>query len=364
MEDTLWVEWKAPGNLLHSPTQSFMPRDLHSPLKALDVIIITQGLEIPSRNWNGEDSILKCLQPLQLLRNVGSFVIRKVALSSEVPDVIKSLLKNQSVADSFHLEDEPALEAEIGQLVKSNQPVEFLVEMHNNCASYATPFERSGELSDNLMERYCWHRLSNEGDLYRGRIVTPRSGYSSRPHRFQPAYNALYQLFIAVQNGDGVKLKQNRRTVIEAFKNQYQRIGEAVLLLENYFAAFRLQTQQGPTLEFRIQLKMEQKVIERYYSLMPAEIPIRELNYRLNEDVTHNCFESFQKVVDNLDSQFLKTRKARKEPFEWDWLKKPECTIGINEIQGRLDEMINWAAKEPLIGPELQGRLRKPKEFY
>jgi hypothetical protein len=74
---------------------------------------------------------------------------------------------------------------------------------------------------------------------------------------------------------------------------------------------------------------------------------VRELDLLLESYGPFTTFtDLFRKVVDDLDTQYLQIRKARKELVDYN-VSGPKCDIDLEKA--RCDEMIDWDAEAPRI---------------
>ncbi|KAH6680864.1 hypothetical protein B0J14DRAFT_274594 [Halenospora varia] len=88
------------------------------------------------------------------------------------------------------------------------------------------------------------------------------------------------------------------------------------------------------------------------------------------KDITeHQCYNEFVdlfiEAFEDMDTQWLEIREARKDLFKLDILNQPECSIDLG--LWRCDERVNWCVNEPDMSPlskqemESQQWLKRPE---
>jgi hypothetical protein len=212
-------------------------------------------------------------------------------------------------------------------------------------------------------------------------------GYPSSP--FNPFHKhtveeGLEGARAAIQDNNVTLFKKHRAIVLNYLEEQYKRIVEAAssmveyikyekregkildpmnevgvfqiptedlanlsLVLEDYAGAFRRST----TKETEIQMRILGKKYTSRYAFMPRELNMAQISQAFDNGDFDNILEGFRCAVDDMDTQYLEMRAARKKIFEFDILNERGCSINVEDCT-LSDERINWAVREPEIYPE------------
>jgi len=119
-------------------------------------------------------------------------------------------------------------------------------------------------------------------------------------------------------------------------------IAEAFDLLQKYAASFTRDAPQN-ILAFMASQKPR---LDSYYEHMPREIVMKRLKFLQASGDYAQFIKFFKAAVNDMDTQWLHIRGARKGLFRFDLLNQPGCDIDL-EIY-RCDERIDWNVVEPL----------------
>ncbi|KAF7949116.1 hypothetical protein EAE96_008285 [Botrytis aclada] len=320
------------------------------------------------------------LSPFENLRCSGEFVIRG-ADPEEVPDFVflgdgrgqefymqtlEPLWPNNAPPERVSLPEMTYLPHLIN-LVQGDSEVELFHEMFYAFLNYSQAFERLDEFPNHMtIKSYHSPYLA----------VSPFHG----THPVESALLKAFRMQINEEAGaqDISKLKEFRSIAIKFLERQYQRIQQAAddlirFVKDQKISGGMLDPAQSPTFEshpgapskglvllknyaesFHRELTMETKdamcrlngQYEKRFELLPREIAIKQCtNAYRNADV-EGFVENFKLAIDDMDTQYLAIRNARKRLFEWD-LKGPGYIAEVDVEPLRCDERIAWDKVEP-----------------
>ncbi len=154
--------------------------------------------------------------------------------------------------------------------------------------------------------------------------------------------SSLLNLFIKEKKVPGDLFDANREQgepLEYPDKSEVMSLG--LVFLDDYAKSF----QRHSPPEFRAKIIRESQFWEKVRKELPREQGLRKL-YAMFESQDFSSFvEVFKFVCDDLDSQYLEIRRARKELFVGDIEDGRGCEIDLE--LSRCDEMVDWTVNEP-----------------
>ncbi|ESZ94280.1 hypothetical protein SBOR_5348 [Sclerotinia borealis F-4128] len=368
--------------------------------KLVDGALAPIGLEKPYRfNYGSRTSKEICsyinnevlLAPLRMLRGVQRVEFR-YAIYDELPPVYpyNEHWQQQHTSILPGLD----LETDLKTLMMSNSPAERLGDMYERLINYAEAFEFIQKLKVDM--RYgeyslIYEALESQRQGPYGVFEIPISQhignlrvlYGPERHPVEEALHCAKKAWI--KKYDGVAFKIERAKVVKYLERQYQRAAFAAMDVaefvksqkrEYYFLnAFPLHNwrEYGNGLDRNsatgvVLLESYEKALQRdisftervkqrccayenapFYSALPRNILIKQTNDAFDARNYQQCADTFKKAVDDMDTQYLQIRKARKALFEADITPDASCNIDLE--LWRVDEMIDWSVNEPEMYP-------------
>jgi hypothetical protein len=118
-------------------------------------------------------------------------------------------------------------------------------------------------------------------------------------------------------------------------------ITEALELLQNYANSF---TRDAPP-DIKALFVSQKSRLDSYYDRMPRELILTRLSSLQQSGDYREFIPLFKAAVNDMDTQWLQIREARKALFRFDVLNQRGCDIDP-ELH-RCDERINWSVSEP-----------------
>jgi hypothetical protein len=355
-----------------------------SPLQSLEVVIHLPSLaSARSRPYPVFAPVLESkvfiedlLKPLSMFRNVGRFRLDTGAGENLLPIAEGS----KDLRMAFGLSE--GLGSCLEFLITGDSPVILVFRMYDVLLRYASMFERYEEFRLAMATDYLQTRLGNRSP--------PPYHHRSNPFQERPIHPVEDGLRKAniLSNGDNLEeFLAIRDNVLEYLEPQYQRIAaaatatadyvksvkkrgclfepagihpycnvtredlaEAVLVLEDYAVTF---ARDMPEVTRR-KVRLMNLDFDLYYSTQPRAFLLNQASALLNAmrkeegQIPRKSLAHFVKVfkatVDDMDSQYLQIRSARRALFDHDGSHDPR-TIDLE--LGRWDEWINWDVCEP-----------------
>lgn len=320
-------------------------------------------------------SIEYTLDPLRLLKNVGSFKMSPARLE----DVLD---KNTTDAFVFTNSDMTSVELqrELQLLITGNNPVERVFEMHRALLRYPRSFERFTPFRLQMGLSYYEtidETLGPEYDDEHRLVTTTPNPY--RGERYHPVEEALCEIISAIQfrRQDVEFFKEQRAIVLQYLEPQYEKIitgckivnsfvkdeqmagglfdvdlqpnaqflhrcetdhlAQALLLLEDYAVSF----ERCMPFHIRCHFNTLKTKLDKINNAMPREKAIAHLHEAFDSDNFRYFVEDFKVACDDMDMQFIEIRTARKQIFAWDVSNDWGCGFDIDLAPNRCDDMIN-----------------------
>ncbi|KAF7930140.1 hypothetical protein BELL_0388g00020 [Botrytis elliptica] len=358
-------------------------------IQSIEVLIIPRGVESgwESNDIYGDQSQLALtLKPLERLRNIQRFTIR-AAEFDEIPR--NSLNDEEELADAFTpILPDPVDEVRLVTLIEGNSDVEIIEEMYKNLLAYVRNFERIEEFKvdmgklnlenlDQMTERPIYQTLGDESssfDVFETRIgvYTLSNPFISSSH---PVESTLHAAKIATKEDNMEAFKLHRSTLIRYLEPQYEAIeaaskdlvdfikneqktegffepgrysrsdclgiaNEAMVLLEDYASSFTRRLER----KTRLAIRMQKLLLQSRYDALPREQLLRRCEMAYEKQWWNHFVHNYRKAVNDMDTQYLAIREARKKLYAWDLQSTVRETAFMPMV---LDEMINWETYEP-----------------
>ncbi|TGO14195.1 hypothetical protein BTUL_0056g00020 [Botrytis tulipae] len=358
-------------------------------IQSIEILIIPRGIESgwDSANKYGDETQLALnLKPLQRLRNIPRVTIR-AAEFDEIP--IDAMSDYEELADEFTpIFLNPVDEVRLVTLIQGNSDVEIIEEMYKNLLTYAQTFERIEEFKLDMkrLDAGTWYQPSEEPiDLS---LEAERSSFdvsetttdfftSGNPFMSSshPVESKLYLAKIAMRVDNVERFKLHRTKLIRYLEPQYEAIeaaskdlvdfikiekrldgffkpgeyrrskcldtaNEAIVLLEDYASSFARRLER----KTRLAIRKQKLLFKSRYDALPREQLFRSCEMSYERQWWNWFVDYYKKAVDDMDTQFLAIREARKKLYAWDL----QSTVRETTFMPRaLDEMINWEKYEP-----------------
>lgn len=324
--------------------------------------------------------VTKVLKPLRMLRNIGRVSIVAGGLR-DFP-----VYTQPAPGEIQPHEISPALVAELLQLAQGDTPVKDIFLMYRKLVAYAQTFERNEQFKSAMDPRYgqALHRLRpSDNDMDRD----CNGGNWGSPYRgspFHPVENALDYASAACKLGKVSTFLEARKAILEYLEPQYHRIldsslqllesikehevpgsflsavpptrfsprwppAEAMLLLGDDANAF---VRDAPWAT-RVKMRNLQCSHDLSYARLPREVLMHQLTTIVEEDsYSYSGMPEFTKLfkhaVDDMDTQLLEIRKARKELFDKDY---QDFGHDVDLELWRCDEKVKRGINEPRLEP-------------
>ncbi|KAB8296723.1 hypothetical protein EYC80_002143 [Monilinia laxa] len=367
----------------------------------LEIILAPIGLENPfypsQISQDTYTDIESLLAPLRMVRAAKSVKFRD-AMCADVPGVYPYNEKwghgHRSIMPC------PNLEESLKSLMMSNSPAERLGDMYERLVNYAEAFEMVEKFKVDMRygtDSFIHQALERQGEDAYNRFDCP---INSNVKTTQFGYNSIHPVEEALQCAkkawieqyDAAIFKRERAKIVKFLETQYRRINlaamdvaefvksekrmerflsappiyswksfnhrimrtsaEAVLLLEPYARAL----EREPSLNGRINQRFFAHQNSPFYSTLPRNVFIKQANDSFDAKQYRQCADAFKKAVDDMDTQYLQIRSARRVLFEADITPDTSCNIDLE--LSRVDEMVDWSVQEPEMCPGRQ-RMRR-----
>ncbi|TGO31914.1 hypothetical protein BHYA_0382g00070 [Botrytis hyacinthi] len=358
-------------------------------IQSIEVLIIPRGIESgwDSADTPGDESQLAlALKPLERLRNIQRVTIR----AAEFDEIPKDTMgDDEELADKFTpILPNPVDEVRLVTLIQGHSDVEIIEEMYQNLLTYAQTFERIEEFKLDMKRLNVenWYQMSEE--LIDQPLEAERSSFdvsetttdfftSSNPFMSSshPVESTLYAAKIAMKEDNVEGFKLHRTTLIRYLEPQYEAIeaaskdlvdfiknekrvngffepgechrsrcldtaNEAMVLLEDYASSFARRLERRT----RLAIRKQKLLFKSRYDALPREQSLRSCEMSYEKQWWNRFVDYYKKAVDDIDTQFLVIREARKKLYAWDL----QSTIRETAFMPRaLDEMISWETYEP-----------------
>jgi len=368
-----------------APTPSFVHfcrAICQHPPKSLTVSIVPRGNCLVKQLCNYANvtaqyhDITEVLKPLRMLRN-----IKRVSIvAGEIPDF--PVYREPAPGEIQPHEISPALITELSQLAQGDKPVKHIFLMYRKLVAYAQTFERIKGFKSDMDPHYgqALHRLRSSGKYIGGGDWG--SPYKGNPHH--PVENALDYASAACELGKVSTFLKARKAVLEYLEPQYRRILECSLQLLEYIKQHKVAESflsavapspifSGPPpaeamlrlgdyanafvrdvpWEIRLRMRDLQRIFGLPYAKLPREALMHQLTSLFDSgDFSHLSIPEFTNLfklaVDDMDTQMLEIRKARKELFDKDF---EDLGHDVDLELWRCDEKVNWDINEPQLEP-------------
>lgn len=366
---------------------------------SLEIVLAPIGLEKPYRDarsrrgrelFSYTDKEL-LVSPLRMIRHAQHVKFRD-AIFADLPPVYPY----NEYWPHEHISILPglALETDLKTLMMSSSPSEPLGDMYERLASYAQSFEAVEKFKFNML--YDERSLMDQGlekarNNLHGANGLPRSfnqhSTDCHPHPVEASLKRAKEAWLS--RYDPTAFKAERSTIVNYLEKQYKRVALAAMDIAEFVKAnkrcnqflsavhankvlHRLpylirhsipQTAEGIilldsySLALERELPLQNRIYKRmrayynalFYNSLPRACFIKQAIDAFDGRMWVECAEAFRKAVDNMDTQYLQIRAARKALFEADIMPDPSCEIDLE--LWRVDEMIDWTVEEPEMGP-------------
>ncbi|KAM3152065.1 hypothetical protein ABEW05_007575 [Botrytis cinerea] len=357
-------------------------------IQSLEVLIIPRGIE---RGWNdsdnyvNEDQLAIKLSPLERLRDVQQVVIRSAEFH-EIP----GFAFDKKLADKFiPILPDAFDELRLIDLIQGDSEVETIAEMYKSLLAYAQAFERlktfqlSMDMNDMneikempdrgfsfeptkdvaISDRYINPFKASSHPVERAISAAKTSMFQDKIHEFKTNRSILIQY-----------LEPQYQTIEAAFKNlvdyikphnmsygffqypsfihtnedeyedgiaSYNDIAtQALVLLEDYAASFKRKLEPAT----KVEIRKYKSLFNTLYDDLPRERLMKLCEMAYEKQWWSQFIESYREAVNDMDSQYLAIRQARKKLYAWDL----QATVREVDVKAMLsDEVINWDVCEP-----------------
>lgn len=340
--------------------------------------------------------ITTLLAPLRMIRGVSNVEFRD-AVYDDLPPVFPyneywQHKEKTSILPSIDFQ------TNLRNLMMSSSPSEPLGDMFERLIDYAEAFERVERFKLDMrygFDARMFISLEKQRHSYWSTYTAPTNPHAGARHSTDPINPVEIALARAreawIKNFNPATFKTERAKVVNYLERQYKRVTVAAMNMANFVKS---QKRNGrfifPNLvgggdyrwgiremlaEAVLELESYERVFHRdvpfeerlaqrilahenapAYSLLPRNIILKQANDAFDAQQYHQFEEAFRKGVDDMDTQYLQIRSARKALFEADLTPDASCNIDL-EIH-RVDEMIDWSVPEPQMGPLNENEMR------
>ncbi|KAI9646030.1 hypothetical protein NHQ30_005468 [Ciborinia camelliae] len=346
---------------------SFSRNTYMANIKSLEVLIVPRGIE---PGWNVEDiygdenQLTVTLSPLERLRNVKRFTIRQAEFH-EIPQ-IAYIRENKFADELIPILPSPVDQVRLVTLIEGNSKVEIVEEMYKSLLTYAQTFERiknfkvdmdidSEEIEHGIMYEdstrfplwnpFKWTKHPVEATLSAAKVSMMKNKMEELKHNrsvllryLEPHYQSIEAAsrnlvdFIKLHKQKGGLLDPNAASFTDSLDSV---IAEPMVLLEDYAASFTRKL-EPPT---KIAIRRQKLALNICYESLPREKFMKLCETAYEKGWWGSFMNNFKEVVDDMDTQYLAIREARKKLYAWDL----DSTVREIDIKPMLcDEMINW----------------------
>lgn len=339
-------------------------------IRSLEILIIPRGIEQDHINdgdeYGDEFQLTVTLSPLECLRNVQRCVIRPAELH-EIPRY--RFDSDEWLTDDFTpILPDPVDEVRLVTLIEGNSEIERIEGMYKNLLSYAQSFERIEEFRmDMSIDEEVFRSNSTATIEYDVGFPPSINPFKSNNH---PVENGLGIAKTAMIEHNIEWFKSRRSVIIQYFEPQYQAIEaasknivdfikfhktengffdasnrsykdpvdtatEAIVLLEDYAASFARKLEA----KTKFAIRKQKLLFNARYEALPREQAMKFCEMAYEKQWWNRFVHHFKEAVDDMDTQYLAIREARKKLYAWDL----QATVREVDIKPMLcDEMINW----------------------
>ncbi|KAF5873540.1 uncharacterized protein Bfra_005003 [Botrytis fragariae] len=360
------------GNGLASLCRNIYMADIQS----MEVLIVPRGIE---RDWGSaetyvdESQLALTFKPLERLRSIQQFTIR----AAEFHEIhVDTLSYDEELAEEFTpILPDPVDEVRLVTLIQGNSDVEIIEEMYKNLLTYVQNFERIEEFKldmenlnvEDLDQSSSFDITETSSDFF-----TSSNPFISSSH---PVESTLCAAKIAMEEDNVNGFKLHRKTLILYLEPQYEAIeacskdlvdfiknekrpegffepekhyhskcgdtaNEAMVLLEDYASSFARKLER----KTRVAIRKQKLLFNSRYDALPREQLLRSCEMAYEKQWWNRFVDNYKKAVDDMDTQYLAIREARKKLYAWDLQSTVRETAFMPSV---LDEMIDWEIYEP-----------------
>ncbi|TGO44447.1 hypothetical protein BCON_0517g00050 [Botryotinia convoluta] len=358
-------------------------------IQSMEILIIPRGIE---RGWNSTDiygderQLALTLKPLERLRNIQQFTIR-AAEFHEIP--MDTLSDGEELANEFTpILPYPVDEVRLVTLIQGNSDVEIIEEMYKNLLTYVQNFERIEEFKldmeklnvenlDQMTEQPIYQTFEVESSSFDISETSTDFFTSSNPFisSSHPVESTLCAANISMKEDNVEGFKLHRKTLIRYLEPQYEAIeaaskdlidfiknekrpegffepgkyyrskcvdtaNEAMALLEDYASSFARRLER----KTRLVIRKQKLLFDSRYDALPREQLLKLCEMAYEKQWWNRFVDNYKKTVNDMDTQYLAIREARKKLYAWDLQSTVHETAFTPRV---LDEMINWETYEP-----------------
>ena len=322
-------------------------------------------------------SMTDILQPLSLFRNVSHFTI-----SGLFGEEMSLYEKVTPVPGPVDISEETM--GQLESMVKGESPVKFVFRIYEVLFKYALAFETNEAFRVDMAQGYIAAVNGYKKPIH----VTGVPKKSSNPFLQKPLHpvEGGFRKANRLSKGDNLeKFFEARNSVLDYLERQYLRIAaaasatadyvkglkrrkhlfdpagardyciyrddlvEGMLVLEDYANAFTRDVPE-PT---RKKIRTIRSEFDLYYSTQARSVLLKQMRGWFiglsKEDICERTLQKFiqcfKTAVDDMDSQYLQIRHARRALFDHDDANDPTPSIDLE--LGRCDERIHWDIYEP-----------------
>lgn len=330
------------------------------------------------RGRNEDIDLAKLLKPLRMFKGIPDVCIRDCTFA-EIPDCMYLHKRGNVTETTSALSGQEALQTELIISMKSRDPVELAFELFPPLLKYAQAFETNKYFKEHMV------RSEHISDYYDGG-VDERYQNSYQILQNHPVDMALQRAKATTVTNDIESFKKERAFILEYLQPQYERILGASAILNEfvkhekvsrgiftttpstrewedpcdvYLVATFLLQQYAKTFKREFPFALELDILtnkirfERGYLDTKRNWLMDQLPFAIDDKDWFKFTKVFQEAVDDMDSQYLEIRAARRNLFKFDYSGETGCNFIVPELWG-CDEMVNWGVNEPGMCPPTQ----------
>lgn len=136
-----------------------------------------------------------------------------------------------------------------------------------------------------------------------------------------------------------------------------------LMLVEDYVEAFVRDVPEHT----RLLIRKMKEAFDLKYSAMERDMLLSHIQEKVRKGIFNKkpeaFIESIKTLIDNLDTQYLAIREARKAIFDHDAVEDCDCDRDIDLELWRCNEMMDWIrVDDPFVGSALEnGSFEEPK---
>ncbi|TEY53577.1 hypothetical protein BOTCAL_0244g00050 [Botryotinia calthae] len=358
-------------------------------IQSTEVLIIPRGIERSwhsSETYSDERQLAQTLAPLERLKNIGRFIIR-AAEFDEIPKVALSDREELAIEFTPILPD-PVDEVRLITLIEGNSDVKIIEGMYMNLLAYVQNFERIEEFRldmrrvnaddmDEMIEKNILQPFELENSDFDvceigTEYFTSSNPFTSSSH---PVESALRAAKFAMVENNLEKFEIHRTKLIHYLEPQYQAIEaasrdlvdfiknekrpdglfdhrkdyhakcldeatEAMVLLEDYASSIARRLER----ETRVTIRKQKLLFDSRYDALPREQLLKSCEMAYEKQWWSRLVNTYRETVDDMDTQYLAIREARKKLYAWDLKSTVHETASTPMV---LDRPIDWYTYEP-----------------